>query len=204
MDFRSRGNLAITGFIFSLASFGSSALASTASKSDPWFKSGREKFLMKDVSGKPMQLTMLDKDSTARALALATEAALNAQDDFNPKLPVQDHLEVRVESIAFAPANGDDLKMTAKISGHEVELPKPVSRRAFLSGDEIIVSFPAEDRTALLFDVHFTGGKIAFRLDTAKRELVLKEATGKINYESPLGSEGSEAVRLSGRGARVN
>ena len=167
------------------------------------FAKGSETFNLVTNGGQTPKYRVLDDSTEKKALALAIIAALNASPETDPKLPVRDYIELTLEKLTVTPdkAKPEELKVAVKVSGHDLEIPKPVDKKKFLSGQVIDLNFPAETRDVSLFSVESTG-HLRFRYDSSRKEIKVEDALGAMSYESPLSGEGSEKIRFSGRGIR--
>jgi hypothetical protein len=177
--------------------------ANAAPKPTSLFSQGAETFKIQDQSGKTPQYRVLDDTGTEQALALGIISTLNSQKDFQPKLPMKEHIDLRVETLSLKPVagNANELAIALKLSGYNLELENKVDRARFLSGQPIEINFPATERDVTLFTVH-SSGRLKMRLNPKTDVVLLDDVQAKMNFTSPLGGEGSEAIRFSGRGIR--
>jgi hypothetical protein len=168
------------------------------------FAKGRETFAFKDSRGAAPTFRVLHSTPSKRALAIAAGAALNAQPEVKPKVPIQPYVDLKIESITFESLKGDQLAMRARVSGYDVEIGKTVSRKDFLSGKTIDVRFEPQERSVALFYVKFRDGNLKFRFDKKSDVIHVENAQARLDFSTPLGSEETEALQFKARGKRVS
>ena len=162
-----------------------------------------EFFTVKDASGRVPTFRVLKDTSTDRTLAIAVITTLNLQPNVQPKLPLTDYIDMKIEEIALTPAAGSttELTMTVKVSGHYAELPKKVNKSDFLSGKSIELDFPKTERQVAVFDVN-SNGKMRFKLLPGHNEIQIDEALAHVKYDSPFLGGGDQTVKFTGRATR--
>lgn len=167
------------------------------------FSRGAEVFEVKDAKNATPSFRVLDDTPLEQGLAYAIEATVNAQPDVKPKLPVQGYIDLKIETLTFKPLKDGKLAMLARVSGHDLDLEKSVSRAEFLAGKSILVKFEPQQKTVSAFDVNFRGGQFKFRWNSGAKELVIEDANAKVDFEAPFAGEGSESIRFTGKGRRL-
>ncbi|MES2857522.1 MAG: hypothetical protein V4692_16750 [Bdellovibrionota bacterium] len=179
----------------------SSITAHAANSKGPLFSKGEEVFDIQNQAGKTPVFRVLDDSTSERALAIAVITTLNSQSEVQPKIPQKDYLDLKFETMKFAPNGKNKIDLSIKLSGYEVALEKTVDRADFLAGKPISIPFPSGRRNVAFFDVN-ASGNLKFRFDSAKEIVVLDEVRAKMDFDSPLGDEGEESIKFSGRGIR--
>jgi hypothetical protein len=174
-----------------------------AATQGPLFKNGAETFQLQDQSGKTPEFRVLDGNASEKALALGVIAALNAQAEVDPKIPVQDHVDLKVQSLTFEPLSkkSKELSMTMKLSGYNVEFTQTVNRAKFESGAPIEIKFPQKEKQFAMFNIE-SSGNVKMRFDPKTQVLMLNDVRAKLDYDSTLGDSGTEAIQFSGKGLR--
>ena len=162
-----------------------------------------ETFIVHDAAGRVPTFRVLKDTPSDRTLAIAVLTTLNLQPEVQPKLPLTDYIDLKIEAMTLAPVAGSntDLTLTVKVSGHEMELPKKVNKTDFLSGKPIELNFPKEERQVAVFDVN-SNGKLRFKLLPGHNEIQIDEAVGHVKYDSSFLGSGDETVKFTGTATR--
>ena len=194
--------------LFSAFALASASQAATAAKpatsgSVPLFSKGQERFILKDAKGKTPEFRVLDGGGTEQALALAVIGILNAQPQVEPKIPARDYVDLKVQELKFEPESktSRQLLMTLKLSGYDVEFIERVDRKKFESGAPIEIRFPQKSKTVAMFHIE-SSGLLKMKYDPKTGDLILNDVRAKLDYDSPLGDSGKEAIQFQGRGLR--
>ncbi len=194
-------SLTVLGLIFTVLLV---SAAYGANKS-PMFSKGVEIFRIEISKGKTPQFRVLDDNATDKALALATIAFINSHQEVQPKVPMRDYIDLKIETLKLKVASdvkhGGDLDLTLKLSGYELELDRTVKKDKFLSGQTIEINYPSRTREVAMFTVN-SSGSLRMRLDTKTNELILQNVHAKMDYDSQFGGSGWEDIRFSGKGIR--
>lgn len=189
--------------VFLILSFFFTPLLAQGAKSPvPLFSKGAETFLIKDKSGKTPQFQVLDDSPSEKALASMLVTFMNADPKVQPKIPTDENLKLKVESLELAPSvdGPNQLVVSIKLSGREVELNRPVDKAKLLSGAPVTIDFPQSSKNLALFEVQ-SSGRLKMRLDKATNNLIIDEARAKSNIKMS-GVEGAENISFTGRGLR--
>jgi hypothetical protein len=199
-----RGIAKISAFFLSSAEASPQNASATAplsgsTASTDIFAHGPATFKIENTAHKPPHFRVLSETASDKALALAIATALNAQPDVKPKLPVQDHIDLDLQTLTLTPETGGKLGLEVRVSGHDVDLPKSISRQDFLAGKPIRLAFDPSDKTISVFEVQFLGGHLFMNFDPASQNLVITDAAASMHYDMPLG-DGDQSLKFSGRG----
>lgn len=162
-----------------------------------------ETFKLQDKNGKTPEFRILDGGGSEQALALGVIATLNAQAEVQPKLPMQNHVDLKLQSLKFEPLSktSKELAMMIKLSGYEIEFKETVNRAKFESGANIEINFPQKEKQLAMFNVE-SSGKLKMKFDPKTQTLLLSDVQAKMKYESPLGDNGQETIQFTGKGIR--
>jgi hypothetical protein len=174
-----------------------------ATNTTPLFSKGDEIFKFENAKGQQPVFRILDDSMTEKALAVAAIATLNTQGHVEPKIPMQDYIDLKFQTLKFSPPKRDSkqVDLSVKVSGYEIWLGKSIQRADFLSGKTLTVPFPTGDRTVAMFDVK-ANGNLKFRLDPKTNIVILDNVQADMSFTAPVGDGGSEAIRFSGRAIR--
>lgn len=167
------------------------------------FAKGQERFVVQDAKGKTPEFRVLDGGGTEQALALAVIALLNAQPEVEPKIPARDYVDLKVQELKLEPESkaSKNLLMTLKLSGYDVEFTETVDRKKFESGAPIEIKFPQRKKTVAMFHVE-SSGLLKMKWDAKAGSVVFTDVRAKLDYDSPLGDSGREAIQFQGKGLR--
>lgn len=171
--------------------------------SSPLFTKGAERFVIQDQKGKTPEFRVLDGGGTEQALALAVIAILNAQPQVEPKIPARDYVDLKIQELKLEPESKTSkrLLMTLKLSGYDVEFTETVDRSKFEAGAPIEIKFPQKNKSVAMFQIT-SSGLLKMKLDPKAQMLILSDVRAKLDYESPLGDSGREAIQFQGKGIR--
>lgn len=194
--------------VFSSVAFGAAPVTtpsnSEAGKSspNPLFAKGIENFKIQDKSGKTPQFRVLDDGLSEQALALGIIAALNAQETVQPKIPVREFIDLKFESMKVEPLSEKELAISLKLSGYEMWIEKTIDKVKFLLGETIEIKVPESEKQIAMYNVT-SSGKVKMRLNKMSNEIIFDDVSAKMNFTTPLGDDGSESVKFSGKGIRL-
>jgi hypothetical protein len=168
------------------------------------FATGKENFRLQDRSGKTPIFKVLHATPAKRALGVALATTLNSSGQLQQPIPPDQPIELKLERITFAPmpARPDQLVVTLKISGNDVELGEAVSRTRLLSGEPVSLKLPESVQDVSLFSVR-SSGRLKMSLDNRAKELLIDEARAQLHFESPLVGSDYESIHFAGKGVRL-
>jgi hypothetical protein len=175
---------------------------SALAESKPLFSKGSETFKIENQKGQTPTFRVLSDSMTKQALAMATIGMLNAQDEVKPKIPLNSYIDLKFQSLTLEPATKKDLRMSVKLSGYTVDLDQTINKQDLLSGKVIEVQYPKTQKDVAMYSVE-SNGKLKLHLEKATQNLILENVEAKMNFESPMGDDGSETVKFSGTAKRV-
>jgi hypothetical protein len=177
-------------------------LLATPSHAAELFNKGRETFQILNDKGQTPTFRVLQDSMTKQALAMAAIGLINAQDDVKPKLPMTGYVDLKFQTLTLTPEGKDKLKMKLKLSGYPIDIDQTISKSDLLSGKKIEVRYPEKESELAMYTVQ-SSGLLRLHLEKAAQTLILETVDAKINFDSPLGDSGDEAVRFSGRAKRI-
>lgn len=179
------------------------ALANAEAASSPLFTKGAERFVIQDQKGKTPEFRVLDGGGTEQALALAVISILNAQPQVEPKIPARDYVDLKIQELKLEPESKTSkrLLMTLKLSGYDVEFAETIDRSKFESGAPIEIKFPQKNKSVAMFHIT-SSGLLKMKFDPKAGIILLNDVRAKLDYESPLGDSGREAIQFQGKGIR--
>lgn len=171
--------------------------------SSPLFAKGAERFVIQDQKGKTPEFRVLDGGGTEQALALAVISILNAQPQVEPKIPARDYVDLKIQELKLEPESKTSkrLLMTLKLSGYDVEFTETIDRARFEAGAPIEIKFPQKNKSVAMFHIT-SSGLLKMKFDPKAESLILNDVRAKLDYESPLGDSGREAIQFQGKGIR--
>lgn len=166
------------------------------------FAKGRETFQIKNQKGQTPTFRVLHDTMTKQALAMAAIGLLNAQDEVQPKLPLNRYVDLKFQTLTLVPEGKDRLRVKLKLTGYTVDLDQTIAKQDLLSGKPIDIRYPKTESEVALYTVE-SNGALRLHLDKATQTLVLENVEAKMNFDSPLGDSGSESIRFTGTAKRV-
>jgi hypothetical protein len=166
------------------------------------FAKGTESFKIENTKGQTPTFRVLSDSMTKQALAMATISMLNAQEDVQPKIPLNSYIDLKFQTLTLTPQKGRDLQVTLKLSGYSVDLDQMINKEALLQGKEIEVVYPKTSKDVAVYTVE-SNGRLKMHLDKASQVLILENVEAKMTFESPLGDDGSEKIQFSGKAKRI-